>query len=126
MTNNKKDFSKKDYLKKSNSLLRVSIFLYENGFLNDSFSRLYYSIRALFRAFCGAPEKRKWKHEALVNCFLHKFGNKVLSLEEKRLLRKMPSLRNEIDYEPVEIEKEKLDIYIRIVKKIFKEFANGD
>jgi len=119
------NYSKEDYIKKSYSLLEVSVFLYRNGFYNDSFSRLYYSLRAFLRGICGKPIKNKWKHEALINCFIREFADNSLSIEEKRLLRKMPSIRNEVDYEPIEISKEKLDIYIKLVKKIFKEFSNG-
>jgi len=126
MQNSQNTFSKEDYLKKAKQILEVALFLYEHRFYNDSFSRLYYALRSLFRGLCGKPPKGKWRHEALFNCFLHKFDKNTLSLEEKKLLRKMPSIRNDIDYDPVEIEKKKLDIYISIAKKIFKEFTNDN
>ena len=121
-----KVFSDKDYIKKAKSLLEVSVFLQKNNYYNDSFSRLYYALRSLFRGLCGTPPKGKWKHEALIKCFIDTFGESFLSVEEKKLLRKMPSLRNKIDYEPIEIGKKELNIYRRVTEKIFKRFLDED
>lgn len=82
------------YYRKATNLLTVAKFLYKHDYFNDSFSRLYYSLRALARALCGEPKKNKWKHEALIKCFLEECLNDKLTKEEKRLLKKMPSLRN--------------------------------
>ena len=119
------DYTREEYIEKAKNLLKVAELLYKMGLYNDSFSRLYYSLRALARGLCGKPVKNKWKHEALINCFVKEFLEEKLSLYEKRMIRKMPSLRNKVDYEPVEISKDIVDIYMKIVKRVFEEMNDG-
>jgi len=114
-----------NYYRKAVNLLAVAKFLYKHGYFNDSFSRLYYSLRALARALCGKPNKNKWKHEAIIKCLIEKYLDAVLTKEEKRMLRKMPSIRNIVDYEAIEISKESVNIYIKLIEKIFLELKNG-
>jgi uncharacterized protein (UPF0332 family) len=118
---------KKSYLKKALKQYKAGKLLFEHGYNNDAISRFYYAFRSLAVCIVGKPSKGKWKHPALMRKVIMEVDAKKLfslSKEERKLIKDFPDLREEADYEPVEVPKEKLQIYINLVERFLKEVEN--
>jgi uncharacterized protein (UPF0332 family) len=111
------------FLRKAESQFKAGKLLYENGYFNDSLSRLYYALRSIAVFLIGMPPKGKWKHSALMKKLVIKLDTQKilpLSREERQLIKRFPNERERADYEPVEVSKEKVEKYIQLVERILK------
>jgi uncharacterized protein (UPF0332 family) len=116
-----------EYLEKAKKRYKAGKLLFEYGYNNDALSRLYYAFRSLAVCMVGKPPKGKWKHPALMRKIIVEVDNRKLfplSKGERKLIKDFPDLREEADYEPVEIPKEKLQVYINLVERFLKEVEN--
>ena len=111
------------FLQKAELQFKAGKLLYENGYFNDSLSRLYYALRSTAVFLIGMPPKGKWKHSALMKKLVIELDNQeiLLSREERQLIKRFPNEREKADYEPVEVSKEKVEKYIQLVKRILRE-----
>jgi uncharacterized protein (UPF0332 family) len=118
---------KQKYLEKALKQYEAGILLLRHGFNNDSLSRLYYAFRSLAICIVGKPLKGKWKHPALMKKVIMEIDNKrlfSLSREERKLIKDFPDLREEADYDPIEIPEEKIQTYIKLVERFLREVKN--
>ena len=112
---------------KAREKYRAGVLLCLQGYYNDSLSRLYYAFRSLAICIVGKPLKGKWKHPALMKKVIMEIDNKrlfSLSREERKLIKDFPDLREEADYDPIEIPEEKLQTYIKLVERFLREVKN--
>jgi len=118
---------KQKYLEKALKQYEAGVLLLRHGFNNDSLSRLYYAFRSLAICIVGKPLKGKWKHPALMKKVIMEIDNKrlfSLSREERKLIKDFPDLREEADYDPIEIPEEKIQTYIKLVERFLREVKN--
>ena len=115
------------YLKKAKIQYNAALCLFESGYVNDAISRLYYSFRSLCIYILGKPEKGKWKHSGLMKKLImtiDKEDKKLLTRKERELIKDFPNIREEADYDLVEIPSEKFKIYLQVVDKFFCYIKN--
>ena len=115
------------YLLKAQEKYKAGILLSLNGYYNDSLSRLYYAFRSLAVCIVGEPKKGKWKHSALMGKLIMEIDNRKLfplSREERKLIKDFPDTRKSADYDLVDIPKEKVKTYIKLVEYFLREVEN--
>jgi len=118
----------RDYFKKAEKQFNAALLLYVNGYNNDALSRLYYSFRSLAVLVVGRPEKGKWRHSALMRKVvmeIDRLGLFPLSREERKLIKDFASVREDADYELVDIPKGVVESYIKLVERFMKEIGNA-
>jgi hypothetical protein len=75
----------------------------------------------------GRPKKGKWKHCALMKKFVMKVDEiKIFSLsrEERKLIKDFASVREDADYEVIDIPSEVVELYIKLVERFLREIVN--
>ena len=110
------------YLQKAKVQYKAALCLFEKGYINDAISRLYYSFRSLCVYIVGKPEKGKWKHYGLMKKLIMTIDSidvDFFTREERELIKNFPNIREDADYELLEIPEEKFKIYLRVVEKLF-------
>jgi len=94
------------YLQKAENQYKAALCLYEKGYVNDAISRLYYSFRSLSVYIVGNPERGKWKHYGLMKKLIMTIDaedRSFLTREERELIKNFPNIREDADYELLEI-----------------------
>jgi uncharacterized protein (UPF0332 family) len=117
----------KRYLLKAREKYRAGVLLCLQGYYNDSLSRLYYAFRFLAICIAGEPEKGRWKHSALMKKLIMEIDNRKLfplSRQERKLIKDFPDVRKSADYDLVDIPKEKVKTYIKLVERFIREVEN--
>ena len=118
----------KGYFDKAKRHFKAALLLYSNGYNNDALSRLYYSFRSLAILIVGRPEKGKWRHSALMRKVVMEIDRLrlfPLSREERKLIKDFASVREDADYELVDIPKEVVESYIKLVERFMKELDSA-
>ncbi len=118
----------KDYFEKAEKQFNAALLLYVNGYNNDALSRLYYSFRSLAVFVVGRPKKGKWRHSALMRKIvmeIDRLGLFPLSREERKLIKDFASVREDADYELVDIPKGVVESYIKLVERFMKEIGDA-
>ncbi len=118
--------TKKSWTFKAKEHYSAGKILYEKGFYRDSLARLYYCAYSLMVAECGKAPKGRWEHKGIVKCFLKKIYDKDIEIEKeyRELLKDFYELRRIADYGTESIEKEDVETYIKLVKKLFEVVEN--
>ncbi len=117
----------KGYFDKAKRHFKAALLLYAKGYNNDALSRLYYSFRSLAILIVGRPEKGKWRHAALMRKVVMEIDRLELfplSREERKLIKDFASVREDADYELVDIPKEVVESYIKLVERFMKELGD--
>ena len=118
----------KGYFDKAKRHFKAALLLCSNGYNNDALSRLYYSFRSLAVLIVGRPEKGKWRHSALMRKLVMEIDRLrlfPLSREERKLIKDFASVREDADYELVDIPKEVVESYIKLVERFMKELGSA-
>jgi len=118
----------KGYFDKAKRHFKAALLLCSNGYNNDALSRLYYSFRSLAVLIVGRPEKGKWRHSALMRKVVMEIDRLrlfSLSREERKLIKDFASVREDADYELVDIPKEVVESYIKLVERFMKELGSA-
>jgi len=116
-----------NYIQKAKIQYNAALCLFKHGYVNDAISRLYYSFRSLSIHVVGKPEKGKWRHSGLMKkliMIMDKENKNFLTREERELIKDFPNIREEADYDLVEIPSEKFKIYLKIVDKFLNYVEN--
>ena len=101
--------------------------LYKKGLYRDSLARLYYCAYSLMVTECGKAPKGRWEHKGIIKCFLKVLYEKgaLLEKEDRELLKIFYEERRKADYTLKNIERNRAEDYIYLVKKLFEVIENG-
>ena len=118
-----------NYLQKAEEHFKAGVLLYMNGYYNDAISRLYYSFRSIAIHIVGKPSKGKWKHSALMRKAVMEIDRrKILNLsrKERKLIKDFAGIREDADYELVNIPQDVTETYIKLVKRLLEEVNHAE
>ncbi len=77
---------------------------------------------SLMVAECGEAPKGRWSHKGIVKCFLRQLYEKGIPLdkESRKRLIDFYERRRIADYEISTIEKEEVELYINLVRRLIE------
>ena len=120
---NKKDNIKNELERASNALQAANL-LYDNGFLNDAVSRLYYFLLHNIRALLLSKGLEAKSHEGALRVFgLHFVKEEIFMPRDSHIFSRLMKYREEADYNPsytftkedfIEFKKEAEDLSSKI------------
>lgn len=120
---NKKDNIKNELERASNTLQAANL-LYDNGFLNDAVSRLYYFLLHNIRALLLSKGLEPKSHEGALRVFgLHFVKEGIFMPRDSHIFSRLMKYREEADYNPsytftkedfIEFKKEAEDLSSKI------------
>ena len=120
---NKKDNIKNELERASNALQAANL-LYDNGFLNDAVSRLYYFLLHTIRALLLTKGLEPKSHEGALRVFgLHFVKEGIFLPRDSHIFSRLMKYREEADYNPsytftkedfIEFKKEAEDLSSKI------------
>ncbi len=88
-------------LERAKEAIKVATLLFENGFLKDAVSRLYYSLLYFVRALLLTKELEPKSHEGALRLFaLHFVKAGLFETEDSHIFSKLMKYREEADYNP--------------------------
>src|SRR4030042_5306206 len=97
---NKKDNIKNELERASNALQAANL-LYENGFLNDAVSRLYYFLLHNIRSLLLSKGLEPKSHEGALRVFgLHFVKEGIFMPRDSHIFSRLMKYREEADYNP--------------------------
>jgi uncharacterized protein (UPF0332 family) len=89
-------------LERATESLSAAILLYENGFISDAVSRLYYFVLYHIRALLITKGIEPRSHEGALRLFgLHFVREELLDKRTAQIFSKLMKFREEADYNPV-------------------------
>jgi uncharacterized protein (UPF0332 family) len=101
-------FNKKENIheeiKRANIAFEAACLLFENGYINDALSRLYYFVLYHIRAVLLSKGYEPKSHEGALRLFaLHFVKEKIFLPKDSHVFSKLMKYREEADYNPVYI-----------------------
>jgi len=94
----------RDEMERASEVLRAARLLYDNGFVKDAISRLYYSILYSVRALLLTKGLEPKSHEAALRLFgLHFVKSGAFEPRDSHVFSKLMKYREEADYNPTYI-----------------------
>lgn len=98
---NKKENIKEE-IKRADTVFEAACLLFENGYINDAFSRLYYFVLYHVRAVLLTKGFEPKSHEGALRLFaLHFVKEGIFSPKDSHVFSKLMKYREEADYNPV-------------------------
>jgi uncharacterized protein (UPF0332 family) len=89
-------------LERASEALSAAILLYENGFISDAISRLYYFLLYHIRALLMTKGLEARSHEGTLRLFgLHFVREELVDKRAAQIFSKLMKFREEADYNPV-------------------------
>jgi hypothetical protein len=89
-------------LERASEALSAAILLYENGFISDAVSRLYYFLLYHIRALLMTKGLEPRSHEGTLRLFgLHFVREELVDKRAAQIFSKLMKFREEADYNPV-------------------------
>lgn len=86
---------------RSDEAIKAAELLFENGFLRDAISKIYYSLLYRIRALLLAKGLEPKSHEGALRLFgLHFIKSGEFEAKDSHLFSKLMKLREEADYNP--------------------------
>jgi uncharacterized protein (UPF0332 family) len=102
------EFNKKknihEEIKRATTVFEAACLLFENGYVNDALSRLYYFILYHIRAALLTKGFEPKSHEGALRLFaLHFVKERIFRPKDSHIFSKLMKYREEADYNPVYI-----------------------
>ena len=89
-------------LERATETLSAAMLLYENGFISDAISRLYYFILYHVRALLLTKDLEPRSHEGALRLFgLHFVREGLIDKRAAQIFSKLMKFREEADYNPI-------------------------
>ncbi len=101
-SNKKKNIEEE--IKRADTAFKAACLLFENGYINDALSRLYYFVLYHIRAILLTKGFEPKSHEGALRLFaLHFVKKKIFPPKDSHVFSKLMKYREEADYNPVYI-----------------------
>lgn len=102
MTEDNRKANIKAELDRAGEALAAATLLYENGYVNDAVSRLYYFVLYNIRALLLSKDIEPRSHEGAIRLLsLHFIKNGLMNKNIAQVFSKLMKYREEADYNPV-------------------------
>ncbi len=101
MNEENKKLNIREEMKRASETLRAAELLYENGFVKDAISRLYYSLLYSIRSLLLTMGLEPASHEGALRLFgLHFVKSGLFEARDSHVFSKLMKYREEADYNP--------------------------
>jgi len=96
-----KRYNIQEEMTRADEAMRASELLYENGFIKDAVSKLYYSVLYSIRGLLLTKSLEPKSHEGALRLFgLHFVKSGIFETKDSHLFSKLMKYREEADYNP--------------------------
>lgn len=101
MNEENKKLNIQEEMNRANEAMRASKLLYENGFIKDAISKLYYSILYSIRGLLLTKGFEPKSHEGSLRLFgIHFVKSGIFETKDSHVFSKLMKYREEADYNP--------------------------